>query len=117
MHTFSASSSGNRKSCHSISSMRHSRNDPSKERVVEPFSIQSMQVNTRVREPIKIKKSKSIVLDTFKGCRSATNNFLLQKKNSFNRERHHFEYIMIVVICQSKWNIFVVERKYLGRWI
>lgn len=57
MHTFSASSNGNRKSSHTISSIRLSRNNPSMQRVVEPFSIQSMQVNTRVREPTKIKKS------------------------------------------------------------
>src|SRR5687768_14185461 len=57
MHS-SASTSGNRKSSHTISSVRLSRNNPSTQRVVEPFSIQSTQVNTRVREPSKTKKSK-----------------------------------------------------------
>ncbi|KAJ6647132.1 Parkin coregulated gene protein like [Pseudolycoriella hygida] len=61
MHRHSASSNGNRKSSHTISSVRLCRSNPSVQRVVEPFSIQSMQVNTRVREPAKTKKKKEFI--------------------------------------------------------
>ncbi|XP_037033441.1 parkin coregulated gene protein homolog isoform X2 [Bradysia coprophila] len=61
MHTFSASSNGNRRSGQTISSMRLSRTNQSVQRLVEPFSIQSMQVNTRVREPTTTKKKKDFI--------------------------------------------------------